>query len=562
MDKEPFIGKNIQEIFPSLSNDISTKLHFVMDGLQDLQILNTIHLSNGSVKKVVWHLDPWKDTHGDTLGVMIRAEDVTKVKELEHELLKVKNILSEKSDIAKIGSWEYDVENELFEISEETKKIFKVKSFEKLTIDQLIRYAFPANTRDTVLEVFYNAVNNGIPWDTNMELCLPDNKMALVNTIGKPKYKNGRCNRIIGTVQIINEGVTATQQNTTPFLELMEELPVPALMIDCLEGNILEANNELFNLSGYTKLELGLKNYLDIVKTANRNYYPVNTGETRKNQTNIVKLLHKDGSVILCSAKEKIVENGKRLICVLNTLTDEEQYVIRLENQLRREEKSALDVMEYTHKITHNLKAHAINYNLIAELLETTTEEKEKQKLLYILKNSTKDLSDITKDLRHLVTVESNARANKQRVNINDWVFKAEQNLSSELKSTGAKIINEIPDSQKLSCNPVFLENILTNCISNSIKYRKPYKSPVITIATTIEKEHTVLWIEDNGQGMDLKLKGDKLFKIASSLGNNTDSKGTGLYMVKVQLELMDGMVKVESAPNKGTIIKLYFPHN
>jgi len=61
---------------------------------------------------------------------------------------------------------------------------------------------------------------------------------------------------------------------------------------------------------------------------------------------------------------------------------------------------------------------------------------------------------------------------------------------------------------------------------------------------------------------MDLEKRGDKLFKLGSSLGNNQDSRGMGLYFTKYQMDMMNGKIEVNSKLAEGTTFKLYFPHN
>ena len=114
----------------------------------------------------------------------------------------------------------------------------------------------------------------------------------------------------------------------------------------------------------------------------------------------------------------------------------------------------------------------------------------------------------------------------------------------------------------KVKAYPSMLENVLTNCISNAIKFKKANKIPLITISNDITATHTIISISDNGIGMDLSKKGDKLFKMASSLSNDTESRGMGLYLVKHQMEIMNGKIEIVSMPDEGTTVNLLFPHS
>jgi len=79
------LNKSIFEVFPNFSKDLQTKLDYAFEGLKDIQLRDEVRLKDGSVKKIIWHINAWKNHKGENVGVMLRAEDVTKVKELEYE---------------------------------------------------------------------------------------------------------------------------------------------------------------------------------------------------------------------------------------------------------------------------------------------------------------------------------------------------------------------------------------------------------------------------------------------------------------------------------------------
>ncbi|MGJ8593065.1 MAG: ATP-binding protein [Aquaticitalea sp.] len=67
--------------------------------------------------------------------------------------------------------------------------------------------------------------------------------------------------------------------------------------------------------------------------------------------------------------------------------------------------------------------------------------------------------------------------------------------------------------------------------------------------------------IEDNGIGFDQKY-GDKIFELFQRLHNKTEYSGTGvgLAIVKKIVENHNGIIDVQSSPDKGTIFNIYIP--
>jgi signal transduction histidine kinase len=104
-----------------------------------------------------------------------------------------------------------------------------------------------------------------------------------------------------------------------------------------------------------------------------------------------------------------------------------------------------------------------------------------------------------------------------------------------------------------------YLDSILLNLISNSIKYRSSNRAPLIKISTHIQDEYTVLTISDNGLGINLDLYREKLFTLYSRFHYHVEGKGLGLYLIKTQVTALGGKIEVESEVDNGITFRIYF---
>ena len=95
--------------------------------------------------------------------------------------------------------------------------------------------------------------------------------------------------------------------------------------------------------------------------------------------------------------------------------------------------------------------------------------------------------------------------------------------------------------------------------VINSIKYSKPDEQPLIVIKSKKENGKTILTFKDNGLGIDLKTKGNKIFGLYNRFHFHVEGKGMGLFMVKTQIEAIGGKITVASEPNKGTEFTIVF---
>ncbi len=108
-----------------------------------------------------------------------------------------------------------------------------------------------------------------------------------------------------------------------------------------------------------------------------------------------------------------------------------------------------------------------------------------------------------------------------------------------------------------------WLEFIINQIINNSIKYSKE-KNSFIKIYTKKEKNRIILYIEDNGIGIDKK-DIDRVFDKGFTGSNGRlkyNSTGIGLYLCHELCQKLGYDIAISSILNKGTIVKIIFPLN
>jgi len=127
------------------------------------------------------------------------------------------------------------------------------------------------------------------------------------------------------------------------------------------------------------------------------------------------------------------------------------------------------------------------------------------------------------------------------------------------VRQAGAKVSIVVDKTIEIEYDQAYLESILLNLLTNSIKYRNQQNPLVINITAKDYKDEIILEIQDNGMGIDLDLHGQKLFGMYKTFHGNGDARGIGLFLVKNQIEAMGGNISVESSPGVGTTFKIEF---
>ena len=107
----------------------------------------------------------------------------------------------------------------------------------------------------------------------------------------------------------------------------------------------------------------------------------------------------------------------------------------------------------------------------------------------------------------------------------------------------------------------LLIHQVLSNLISNAIKFTAKEEKPRIEIGSRAEAEANVYWVKDNGVGFNTRYA-DKLFKVFSRLHSSDDFEGTGIGLANVQriLHRHGGRAWAESELGQGATFYFTLP--
>ena len=175
--------------------------------------------------------------------------------------------------------------------------------------------------------------------------------------------------------------------------------------------------------------------------------------------------------------------------------------------------------------------------------------------------NLSDKLLALLKNLLNVNRIESGSyNYNLEDIEINDVIAEIMRQYIDAAKEKNITMEYESKGRYKIKVDKYSLEQILSNLISNSIKFTYPGKNVIIR---TYEKENKIaIEVEDEGQGIkenELGVLFDKFAKISSKPTGGELSTGLGLSIVKKITEIMKGTVSVSSEVGKGTKFTLLF---
>jgi light-regulated signal transduction histidine kinase (bacteriophytochrome) len=111
-------------------------------------------------------------------------------------------------------------------------------------------------------------------------------------------------------------------------------------------------------------------------------------------------------------------------------------------------------------------------------------------------------------------------------------------------------IIGDLPVAE---CDPALVRTVLSNLISNAVKFSSKTELPVVEIGSKREENTVVYYVSDNGVGFNMDYSA-KLFGLFQRLHKATEFEGTGVGLAIVQriIGKHGGKVWFEAESGKG----------
>jgi PAS domain S-box-containing protein len=216
-------------------------------------------------------------------------------------------------------------------------------------------------------------------------------------------------------------------------------------------------------------------------------------------------------------------------------------------------------LQNFAHIVSHNLRSHSGNLQFMVNIFDQNISPTEKEEVFGNIRSISESLATTIDHLNEIVKIQTEISKELKPVDF-ESIFRNTQNaLDTNISKTKAIICYDFSFCPIINYVPAYLESILLNLLTNSLKYRHPDRAPKIICKTYFDKEHTYLSFEDNGLGIDLDKYGDKVFGMYKTFHQNVNAKGIGLFITRNQIESLGGSIQIESTVNVGTkfIIKL-----
>lgn len=500
------------------------------------------------------------------VGIACYSRNMTENKKAELELRASETRLAEAQALAKIGNWETDLKTFNVIWSEQTFQIFECDSEDfKSSHPDFLNFVHP-DDRVKVDTAFMDSLDKDMVHAIEHRIITKRGAIKFVEERWQVLHDiQGVPIKAIGTCQDVTERKKSDFENKFKA-ELLDTIGQAVIATD-LEGNITFWNKAAVEIYGWTYEEAFGKNILDLTPAIPSKEEGVSLmqklalGEMWSGE---FYMKRKTGSFFPAYVYNSPVydEFGKQvgIIGVSNDISERKEHELeraKITNDLLQRNR---DLEQFTFIISHNLRAPTANIIGFTEILqdETLTPQEQKE-LLFALSSSVSGLDSIIKDINAILQIKGEINEKKEILSFSKLVNDIQVNIEHMMLKHHVQIKVDFSEIDRFFSLKAYLHSIFYNLITNSIKYRQPDVAPTIEIKSKMENGKIILTFSDNGLGIDMETKSDKVFGLYKRFHSHVEGKGVGLFMVKTQVEALGGIITVASNVNKGTIFTIVF---
>lgn len=350
------------------------------------------------------------------------------------------------------------------------------------------------------------------------------------------------------------------------YKELFKNV-VDGVFILNLEGKFLEANDMVYEMTGFARKELLDRHFKDIVATEQVQYIEKMTEKIIHDKQVFLELdvESKHGTHIPVEANCRLISylGEDSILAVSRDVT----HAKLLEDELIRSERLAA-TGQLAASIAHEINSPLQGVTALLNVIKKTY--KENGQLTEDIELVKDAFHSIRKTVRKLLDLNRPGKEKKQSINVNDIIEDTVTLVQSHLKQKNVTVnLNLSSRVPNIIASPQQLGQVIMNFINNAVdamsgvskrdlKQKKSSVGGQINIHTHLRKGHVIIKVTDTGPGIpdeDLKHIFDPFYTRKKSMG-----MGIGLSVCHGIIEDHDGTIIAKNAPDGGAVFTAKLP--
>ena len=563
-----FTSLTLFDIVPVEFHDQTSK--YLLDIQQDGRLNGLMEVLHRDGTRRIWYYKNVLEVDANNEPYIIgNAIDITEHHQLEFQLKKASEMLEQTNQVAKIGTWEVDlIENKVF-WSSMTKTIHEVTQDYNPDLSTAISF-YRGDFQDQIVSLFNRAVEEGIGYDTELQLYTATGRSVWVRAIGTPEFKNGTCVRVFGTFQNIDDRKKAEIELLSEKMRLaafVEHAPAAVAMFD-KEVRYLATSNRWLEEYRIDRDIIGLSHY---------EVFPNLSDEWKQIHQRCLK-----GTVEQCD--EDIWtppgwEHNQHLrwevrpwytydgsVGGIMMYTQDITEICQQREELKKAkllaENASIAKSEFLANMSHEIRTPLNGVIGFIDLILKTDLNATQQQYLSIVNQSATALLSIINDILDFSKIEAGKlELATEKTDLYEVCSQAADIITYQVQTKGLEMLLNLPPNlpRFVFVDSVRLKQVLVNLLGNAVKFTKQGEIELKITIDAPEPEGTLFHFEvrDTGVGIHPSMQ-SKIFEAFSQEDSSTTKMyggtGLGLTISNKLLGLMGSRLQLKSEVGQGSV--------
>jgi PAS domain S-box-containing protein len=551
----------------------------VLDGQPEVREWTYVR-KDGSHLLVQLTVSANRDAKGEIIASVGVSIDITARKHAEVQLQVVARRLSLATQVLDAGVWDWDVlTNDIF-WDEKMHQIYRTPKDVPMNYQTWARTVVAEDLpeAEATLQRVIATKSQGA---AEFRIKLPGGSIRHIQAAeGVLLNDLGEVIRVVGVNRDVTrqrESEEALRLSEERFSHAFEHAPIGIALV-LPQGRWLKVNAALCNLLGYSEEELMGKTFQDVTHPDDLDADLANVRRLLDGDISSYKMekryFHKEGQIVWILLGVSLVRDKQNeplyFIAQIEDITKMKQAMTRQQELTAKAQAAEQAKSDFLATISHEIRTPMNGVIGMTGLLLDTGLDAEQRNLAETIRTSGESLMGLLNDILDFSKIEAGQLSLEEiDFDLRKVVEDSVELTAGHAQAKGIELVCEVEPQMatKVRGDPGRLQQILTNLISNAIKFTRIGEVTVrVTVEADLEAEVGVRFeIKDTGIGISPETQA-QLFQPFVQADSSTSRKfggtGLGLVICKRLTESMKGSIGVESTPGEGSTfwVLLKFP--
>jgi PAS domain S-box-containing protein len=549
---------------------------------------------DGTVIPVSQVIIAQEEADGEVKSLSTIMRDISERKRDEEALKRSQVLLNETGRLAAVGGWELNIDTGELLWTDELYRFYEVDRNFKPTLDKVLDFHAPSS-KSLREQALRRAIELGEPFDLELEVTTAKGNRRWIHSIGRADPERRKVHGALLDITARKQAEIALRESRERLQRLLDSMFEAAYGVD-IEGRCTFVNQSFLRMLGYQHADELLGQPIhSLIHHSHADGRPYPASECRMyrayraNQAANVSdevFWRSDGVAIPVEYwSHPIVADGEvtGAIATFIDITERkqaqaallqmnetlEQKVVERTAELEQARHEADDANRaksaFLSTMSHEIRTPMNALLGILELLALDKINSEQQRMLAMAESSGKSLLRIIDDILDFSKIEAGKLdIHPEPTAVTELIELTAQFFMPVARSKGLPLVySTSPEiSPALLADRLRLRQILNNFVSNAIKFTEQGQVEIRAelVAHLPGADRIRISVADTGVGISAETQ-SRLFQPFSQADTETTRRygGSGLGLVICQRlsEMMGGRIELDSAPGKGTTLRL-----